>query len=83
MIGFLADQAQQLRPSGVVNGFGEPGPGEPGPGQVLGVDRLAVADQRQGCLMGVVEAGVADFAVRGRDPPPRLDPVSRPFGRAG
>src|SRR5262249_60819333 len=35
LLRFLADQAQQLRPSGVVNRFCEPGPGEPGHGQVL------------------------------------------------
>ena len=44
LLRFLAGQAQQLRPAGVVNGFGELCAGEPGHGQVLGVDRLVVAD---------------------------------------
>ena len=81
--GFLADQAQQLGPPGVVNGFGEPGAGEPGHGQVLGVDRLAVADQRAGLSCGMIEAGFADLAVHDRDPPPCFDPVSGAFGLAG
>jgi len=66
-----------------VDGLGEPGSGEPADGDVLGVDRLAVADYCQGCLVSVVEPGVPHFPVQDGDPVPGPDLVRVAFPLAG
>ena len=62
-------------PAGVVHGPGQPGPRQPGHAQVLGVDRLIVADQPQRDLVRVVEPGFPYRAVQDRDPVPGPGPV--------
>jgi hypothetical protein len=56
-----------LRPSGIVNGLGQPRPGKRADGEVFGVDRLVVADQPESCLMCVIEPGFPHLAVQHRD----------------
>ena len=50
---FVPRQPQQLRAARVAHGFRRPGAGKPGYGKVLGVDRLAAADQPKRRLVRV------------------------------
>ena len=75
----LLQQPQELSPPRVVHGPGQPGAREPGYGQVLGVDRLVVADQPKSRLVRVIEPGLADLAVQDRHPVPGPGPVRGAF----
>src|SRR5580704_11695899 len=59
----LSDAPDQLGPAGVGDRLGQPGAGHAGHAQVLGVDRLVVADQPQSRLVRVIEPGIAYLAV--------------------